>query len=230
MKNKGKFIFAALVIFLVIIIAYSEIRYGKIFRHNIKFIGHITHFNPRRFRDFILGYGKFAALIYVLVYSLKPVLLVVPTSILSVIAGSIFGPWMAFFLSMISTFLGASLAFLLANKLGKPFVDKILRGKAMKLGEGIEKHGFMIILLMRLSFIFAFDPLSYAAGLTKMKYRDFILGTMIGIAPEMLAYSFMGKNIEHPLTARFVTPILLIMLVALVSYTSYSFYKKKRQI
>ncbi|WP_347460457.1 VTT domain-containing protein [Clostridium sp. DMHC 10] len=87
--------------------------------------------------------------------------------------------------------------FFLAKKLGRPFVDKILKGKVMKLDNGIEKHGFMIMLLMRLSFVFAYDPLSYAAGLTSMKYRDFILGTIIGIIPEMLCYSFMGKILKE---------------------------------
>jgi len=110
--------------------------------------------------------------------------------------------------------------------LGKPFVNKLLKGKALSLNSNIEKHGFKIMLAMRLSFIFPYDALSFAAGLSKMKYYDFILGTIIGIIPEMLTYSFMGKNIKHPLSIKFIAPIIAIILIATASYYFYTTYKK----
>ncbi len=96
-------------------------------------------------------------------------------------------------------------------------MDKVLRGKALKLDNNIEKYGFKIMTMMRLSFVFPFDPLSYASGLSKMKYRDFILGTLIGIFPEMITYSFMGKNIEHPFSIKFILPILLLVIVVIIA-------------
>ena len=99
--------------------------------------------------------------------------------------------------------------------------------KALKLDENIEKNGFVIMLLMRLSIVFPFDPLCYASGLTKIKYRDFILGTMLGILPEMTVYSFMGKNISHPFSLRFILPILSVMLLAIISYYVSKKYKKQ---
>lgn len=110
--------------------------------------------------------------------------------------------------------------------LGNSFVNKLLRGKALKLNSDIEKNGFKIMLIMRLSFIFPYDGLSFAAGLSKMKYRDFILGTMIGIVPEMLTYSFMGNNIKHPLSIKFIAPIIAILLIAMAAHYFYNTYKK----
>lgn len=187
----------------------------------------ILHIKPRNIKRYILSYGKFAALAFVIIYSLKPILFVVPASLLSIMAGGIFGPWKAFLLSMVSCFLSASFAFFLAKKLGKPFVDKILKGKVMKLDNGIEKHGFIIMLLMRLSFVFAYDPLSYASGLTSMKYKDFILGTVIGIVPEMLAYSFMGKNFERGFSVKAFFPLIIIFIIASIAAFIYKKYKSK---
>ncbi len=189
-------------------------------------INELRYFDFKNFRYFILSYGDFAALCFVLIFSLKPILVFVPTSILSIIAGSIFGPFTGLCLCMISSFFSSTLAFFLARFLGKPFVDKTIGGKALKLDENIGENGLIIILLMRLSIIFPFDALSYACGLSKMKYRDYILGTMIGILPEITVYSFMGNSIRHPFSVKFLLPILLVVSLAVISYFV---YKKSKE-
>lgn len=227
-NKKLKYLAVTLTVILVIIILLIfKTHLGAMLAHKDKGILKILHFNPRRIKRYILSYGKLSAVAFVVIYALKPILIVVPASLFSIMAGSIFGPWKAFMLSMISCFLSGSFAFFLAQKLGKPFVDKILKGKIMKLDDGIEKHGFIIMLLMRLSFVFPYDPLSYAAGLTKMKYRDFILGTVIGVAPEMLAYSFMGRNLERSFSIKSLLPILLIIIIASIAALTYKKYKTK---
>lgn len=220
---------AILIIVLLILTFRFKGHYSVRVSHKINGL-RILHIRPKDIKRYILSYGEFAALVFVIIYSLKPILFVVPASLLSIMAGGIFGPWKAFFLSMISCFFSATVAFFLAKKLGRPFVDKILKGKVMKLDNGIEKHGFMIMLLMRLSFVFAYDPLSYAAGLTSMKYRDFILGTIIGIVPEMLCYSFMGKNFERGFSLRSFTPLIIIIIVAPIAIIVYKNYKSKRSM
>ncbi|MBC2581528.1 TVP38/TMEM64 family protein [Clostridium sp. DJ247] len=218
-KNIFKYI---LMMLIIIVLIYIILKYGL----------HLNERDLRRhiFRDlriYILSYGKFAAIMYIIVYSLKPVVLIIPVSLMSILAGNIFGPHKAIILSMIGCFTSATLAFFLARLLGRSFVDKILKRKAMNLDSNIEKHGFKIMLVMRLCFIFPYDPLSYAAGLTKMKYKDFILGSLIGVFPEMIAYSFMGKNIEHPFSIKFVLPIILIVIFAV---SAMSIYKPSKNI
>jgi uncharacterized membrane protein YdjX (TVP38/TMEM64 family) len=184
-------------------------------KRGVKFI------NIHNLRRFILSYGPFAAVVFVAIYSLKPVVFVFPASLLSILAGNIFGPVKATFLSMVSCFFAGTLAFYLSRVLGKSFVEKLLGEKALKLDNSIEQHGFKIMLLMRLSTIFPYDPLSYAAGLSKMKYRDFILGTMLGIFPEMIAYSYVGHSMQHPSTLKFVAPVIIVAIIATYAYRSY---------
>lgn len=215
----------ALIICIVIIVLYLFFSNRVIFTYTG--MGHFRkHISMRYLKGYILSYGNFAAVVFIIIYSLKPVVLVIPTSLLSVLAGNIFGPMYAFVLSMIGCFFSASLAFFLAHMLGKPFVDKMLRGKVFKLDNRIEEHGFLIMLLMRLSFVFPYDPLSYAAGLTKMRYTDFILGTMLGIIPEMLSYSFMGKHLNRPFSIKMLIPIAAMTGVAVTASYLYRRYKK----
>jgi len=216
--KKNKFIKVFITTLVCVILAYFIFKYK----------GHIGHLSIRALRRYILSYGKFSAVIFVLIYSLKPIFIILPSSLLSILAGSIFGPYEAFILSMISCYLSGTLGFFLSKALGKSFVHKLLRGKAVSLDSNAEKHGFKIMFVMRLSTLFPYDPLSYAAGLTKMKYRDFILASLLGIAPEMLAYSFMGKNLRHPFSLKFIAPIIIVAIVAIIASYIYKTSKDKK--
>lgn len=219
-EHKMKVLHYFIAALLIIIVGYVMMKYGK----------RLSHIRIRHVRNYILSYGKFASIIFVLIYSLKPIFLVVPVLPLSIVAGSVFGPYKALMLSMIGCFTSATLAFFLAKFLGRSFVDKILKGKAMKLDSNIEKHGAMIMGIMRLSFVFPYDPLSYAAGLTKMKYKDFILGTLIGVFPEMVSYSFIGKSLDHPFSIKFFIPIISIIVIALTAFFIYKSSKKTKSL
>lgn len=215
-KDKIKLLKYLVAIIFGAVFLYLMIKYGR----------RLSHLRVREVKRFILSYGNFSSVIFLILYSLKPIVLFIPVWPLSVIAGNIFGPYKALMLSMAGCFLSGTLAFFLAKFLGRSFVDKLLKGKAMTLDSNIEKHGLKIIAIMRLTFVFPYDPLSYAAGLTKMKYKDFIIGTMIGVFPEMVSYSFVGKNLEHPLSFKFAIPIILIIVIAAGALYIYKSSKK----
>lgn len=227
MKISKKLVKPIIILCIFIIFIYIILRYNKSFiflRHERSF----KKIGLHGLRNYILGFGKYADIVFVLIYAVKPILFFVPASLMSILAGNIFGPIKGFILSMVGLFLSGTVAFFLAKLLGKPFVEKLLKGKTLKLDENIEEHGFKIMLLMRLSAIFPYDPLSYAAGLTKMRYIDFITATLIGTAPEFVAYSLMGKNMRHPFSIRFMFPIILIILVAVGGSYLYKSNKNKQ--
>ena len=214
-KFSNKLLKYLILIIFICIVLYFVFRYKK----------QLAELNIGDIRRYVLSYGKFSDVMFILIYTLKPIFFIIPASLMSILAGNIFGPHKALMLSMIGCFGSGTVAFFLSRILGRSFVDKLLKGKSMTLDSNVENHGFKIMLIMRLSFIFPYDPLSYAAGLTKMKYRDFILGTLIGVLPEMVSYSFMGRHLRHPFSFKFVFPIILIITIALLSSYAYKVYK-----
>ena len=136
MKNSKKSIFKCLMIFFLIsIIAFILYKYK----------GNLHKINMDSIRSYIQSYGKFSAIIFILIYTVRPLVLILPASLMSIIAGSIFNLYMALLLSMIGCFGSATLAFFLSRFLGQSFVNKILKGKALTLNDNIEKYGFRII-------------------------------------------------------------------------------------
>jgi uncharacterized membrane protein YdjX (TVP38/TMEM64 family) len=147
--------------------------------------------------------------------------------LMTVIAGSLYGPLNGVLLSLLGLFFSSTLAFYLGRSLGKPFVNKLTKGKLVALDSNIEKHGFKIIFLMRFSTLFPYDLLSYAAGITKINYVDFIVGSLLGITPEVIAYSYLGQHIENPMSKKFILPIVSVLLIGFLGSYTYRIYHKK---
>lgn len=219
MKNKK---YAARILVILIV---SSLVFFILDHFGINDRGSLKNIKLRDIIHFLKGYGRYSAIIFILIYSLKPLVGIIPASLLSVASGILFGTFLGTLYTMIGAAIGATVAFYFARFLGKDFVDKILKGKLALLDENIGKNGFRIILLMRLSVIFPFDPLSYAAGLSKMSYKDFILGTIIGILPEMTAYNFFGTNIHNPFSKQTIIAAIILTVMAL----STCFVKTKKK-
>jgi uncharacterized membrane protein YdjX (TVP38/TMEM64 family) len=175
-------------------------------------------------KDYLLSFGEGSIFVLLLIYAMKPLLVVTPISVIAVVTGLIYGP----IYGSLYTFIGAGLSgctgFFISRYLGQGIVDKILRGRQTKIDGDIEKHGFSIMLFLRLAFIFPFDPLSYAAGLSNMKFRHFIFGTMIGIIPEVLVYNYLGTSIDNLFSRKSLFAVLII-----AGFGGLSLYLRRRK-
>jgi len=188
-------------------------------------LNEIKQINLSRFVTYISNYGKYAAICFLLIFSLKPLLLFLPSSMLSIAAGMIFGPIVGFLLNMAGFFLSATLGFYLSRFLGKDFVDKLLKGKAISVNSNLENNGIKILFFIRFTPVIPFDAISYACGLSKMRYKDFIIGSMLGVFFETLCYAFIGESILDPFSYKFIIPAGLVILA--ICITTYIYKRKK---
>ncbi|SHE66285.1 TVP38/TMEM64 family protein [Clostridium fallax] len=184
----------------------------------------LKEFSIDSIANFIQEKGKYAALFFVICYALKPFVVVFPSAVVSLAGGVMFGPFNGFILNMVGFFLSGTIAFWIARKLGRGFVETIVRGKMIKLDENMDKKGFKILFLLRLPPVLPYDPLSYTCGLTSIKYTDFILASLLGVVPETLCYSIIGKNILNPFSPQFILPAIFIIVATLSS--GYIFKKR----
>jgi uncharacterized membrane protein YdjX (TVP38/TMEM64 family) len=59
----------------------------------------------------------------------------------------------------------------------------------------VGQSGLKIVLLLRLSPLFPFNILNYTLGLTRVRLRDFVLGSWIGMLPATVLYVYIGSLI-----------------------------------
>lgn len=103
------------------------------------------------------------------------------------------GMWLLYIGSLIS----ASISFVISKHFGRPWVLKLAGKQSItKIDEFAAVEGKQIMIISRLFGFALFDFISYAAGLTKIKYRDYILITAIfGLIPNLI-FQFTFRNID----------------------------------
>ncbi len=65
--------------------------------------------------------------------------------------------------------------------------------------------------------LFPFDVISYGAGLTSVKYKDFILATFFGTIPGILVFTNLGAEAVNIGSTSFYISIALLILLFIVS-------------
>lgn len=157
-------------------------------------------------------------LIQAVVAPLPAFVLTMATAILygDTITGALF----AILLTWAGAMLGAVLCFGLARWLGRDWV--VRRGyldRMQDLDSYLEEKGAFVIFLSRLIPIVSFDLVSYVAGVTRIKWRDFVVATGTGMIPAtvlLVLFAYFTMNQEQ--TYFIVISILGLILLAVASY------------
>lgn len=156
--------------------------------------GNLSDVTPSKIRGFLYQYGHMAPIIYILLFTFVPLTLF-PDSVLAIASGLVFGFIKGSIYTMIGAVCGGTLAFFLARYLGKGFVDSKLGGKNGEIRKGISEKGFWLVLMLRLIPLLPFDVISYLSGISDIKYKDFLVGTVIGIIPGVMVFVNIGHHL-----------------------------------
>jgi uncharacterized membrane protein YdjX (TVP38/TMEM64 family) len=146
--------------------------------------------------EWVRGAGNIGLLVYFLFYAFG-VVLFLPGSLLTLGAGFLYGPILGTLLVSPASVAGATLAFLVGRFVARDWVARRIAAspKFAAIDEAIGKRGFYIVFLIRLSPIFPFTLLNYALGLTRVKLRDYVLASFLGMLPGTFLYVYFGSLI-----------------------------------
>lgn len=149
--------------------------------------------DPQAIAQFFRGLGNpwWSPLVFVPLYALATAV-GVPGTVPTLAGGAIFGVARGMLYNTIGANVGAFLAFLVARYLGRDFVARILRGRAADLDAKIGEHGFSTILYLRLIPLVPFNALNFGAGISRVALRDYVLGSLIGMLPGTLVYTYFA--------------------------------------
>lgn len=165
-------------------------------------------------RGYILGFGIWAPVVSFLLMVLQSIAAPLPAFIITFANAGLFGWVKGAILSWSSAMAGAALCFYIAKFLGRNAVEKLTSRTALeKIDEFFKRYGKHAILIARLLPFMSFDIVSYAAGLTSMKFWPFFIATGIGQLPATIIYSYIGGMLTG--TAKtFVTGLLMLFAVS----------------
>lgn len=139
--------------------------------------------------------GFWAPLLFVVIYA-AGVCLFIPGTVLTALGAALFGPYWGFVYVWTGAICGAGLAFLIGRHLGRDFAASIIGNRLQRFDNAIERNGFATVLYLRLVY-FPFTPMNFGMGLTKVRFRDYIAGTGLGIMVGTFIFTFFVGTIKE---------------------------------
>ena len=145
--------------------------------------------------DYLRSFGIWAPLVSALLMVAQAVVAPLPAFLLTFANGMLFGWAWGAALSWSSAMVGAALCFWIARALGRPAVTRLVSAPALAATDRFFlRFGTQSVLIARLLPFISFDVVSYAAGLTAMPLRRFLIATGLGQLPATLLYSWLGQQ------------------------------------
>jgi uncharacterized membrane protein YdjX (TVP38/TMEM64 family) len=154
------------------------------------------------------GAGWPGAALYGLAY-LPASLLMLPASPLTLGAGFVFGWGPGLVVGALGSTLGATGALLAGRTLGRPLALRLVRAvpRFEAIARAVERRGFEVVALLRVTPLVPFPVLNYLLGLTRLPARRFALATLLGMLPGNVLYAYLGASAPR-LAEALATPSL----------------------
>ena len=173
-------------------------------------------------RDYILSFGLWAPVASCFLMVLQALVAPVPSFLITFANGLAFGVFWGWMLSLFGHVLAAAVCFGISRSLGRVPVE-VLVGKTglQSADRWFARWGIYAVFVGRLIPGVAFDVISYAAGLTRMRFRNFLIATTLGILPQTFLYSYLGRQAPEYVALFLVTSALVVAGVVAVTVIRY---------
>ena len=135
--------------------------------------------------------GLLGAGIFILAYAILT-LTPAPKAVISIAAGLAWGLWIGTLLVLVGAVAGAAASFWIGRMLGRDAVEQYTGGRVRAVDKMLQKRGLLSMIVLRLIPLVPFTVINYAAGLTAVRVRDYMIGTTIGIIPGTMAFVAVG--------------------------------------
>jgi uncharacterized membrane protein YdjX (TVP38/TMEM64 family) len=161
----------------------------------IRFTPARHYLNAESLGSLIERAGMWAPLLYIAFYAIG-VCLFLPGTLLSGLGAAIFGPYWGFLYVWVAAMLGSSAAFFIGRSLAREYAASLIGEKLKKYDDAIERNGFATVLYLRLVY-FPFTPLNFGMGITKVRYKDYLFGTGLGIIVGTFIFTFFVGTLRN---------------------------------
>ena len=169
-------------------------------------------------KTYLLSFGMWAPVVSFLLMIFQSVVAPLPAFLITFANAGLFGWIPGAILSWSSAMAGAAICFFIAKYFGREVVEKLTSKTALNSVDGFfNRYGKYAILIARLLPFVSFDIVSYAAGLTSMKFWPFFWATGLGQLPATLIYSYVGGMLTGDAKA-FVTGLLILFSLTVIVF------------
>ncbi len=83
--------------------------------------------------------------------------------------------------------------------------------------------------MIRLIGIFSADLTSMMMGSSRLPFKNYLFGSLLGMMPSMMIITFLGANVTNPRSPEFLLSVVLTVLLTVFSFILYRWFIKQNQ-
>jgi uncharacterized membrane protein YdjX (TVP38/TMEM64 family) len=180
--------------------------------------------DPKALRRWLLGFGVFAPLIFILLQAAQVVVAPIPGQVLGVASGYLFGTLWGTVYSLVGATLGTWIALRLARRFGRPFVERVLAAELIDRFDRIaEERGLLAMFLVFLVPGLPDDVICFVAGVTELRIRNLLVASLIGRLPGYLLANAAGDSLA---ATRYVEAGVILAVLGIAAGIGYLYRER----
>lgn len=183
--------------------------------------------DPAQMQRWLAQAGFWAPLIYVVVYVVAT-LLIMPSTALNLTGGAIFGVWMGTVWTSVGAIAAAVVAFAFTRTIGRDWMAQRLEGRWQSLDTELHDGGLFYMFAIRLLPLIPYGLVNFAAGLTSIRFRDYLIGTALGTVPGILPFVLLGSSGLAALQTGNVLPLMFALGLIGLLVAGATWYRRHR--
>src|SRR5215210_2037305 len=164
-------------------------------------------------RDFGDDLGPLAAILFVPLFVLANFAITWP--ILAGAAGLLFGTAAGTPLALAGVTAASLTQMAVARRLAGEHRGRLLPKRTKGVEKFLTDNGAVAVMESRIVPLVPYGVVNYSGGLTHLSYRDMALGTVIGAAPKVFAYTALGGSLDDLTSPEALTAIGLLVILGI---------------
>lgn len=145
-------------------------------------------------------------------------LIALPITLLIVTTMLTFGPGTGFAYALTGAELSALLGYAAGHLLGRDVVRRLTGSSINRVSRRLAQHGLLAVITVRVIPIAPFTVINLVAGASHIRLRDFALGSLLGMAPGILAVALFADTLMAAVRRSDLTGFAMLAGVVLVIF------------
>jgi uncharacterized membrane protein YdjX (TVP38/TMEM64 family) len=185
------------------------------------------YLTPQNISNFISANVATASLFFIAICAVRPILFFLPSMGLTIVAGILFGATWGTIYVTVGGALSTITGFYFAKWIGRDIAKKLIakNNAIVEFEKKTQKNGGRAVLYMRLINL-PWDIVSYWAGISGIRFKDFYISSMIPLIPISFLYTYFGSKVFDPTSTGFIVSLIVMLAMGSIPYIRSRFMEK----
>jgi uncharacterized membrane protein YdjX (TVP38/TMEM64 family) len=164
-------------------------------------------------RDFADDLGALAVILYVPLFVVANFAITWP--ILAGATGLLFGTAAGTALALIGVVVASLTQMAIARRLAGDHRGRLLPQRTKRVENFLTENGTVAVMESRVVPLLPWGVVNYSAGVTHLAYASMAIGTLVGAAPKVFAYTALGGSLDNLTSPEALTAVALLVVLGL---------------